>query len=163
MCIPIKQSLSVIETIIVYNVGMLVSHHFHSSNNPMNMFLGTITGVTVAGTTGTSGVWSYLLNGPTAIILDATGFMCILDAGNARIMRWWPGASFGTILLATSFSGPVGLQLDRGNNLVVADTGNHRIVSFGLLCRKWIGKEFFSSMFHSFIFSSGNNNNNPTT
>lgn len=104
--------------------------------NRMNLFVGSVNGITVAGITSTSGGWSYLLSGPTAILFDANGFMYILDAGNARIMRWWPGASFGTVLLATSFSNPIGLQLDRGNNLVVADTGNHRIVSFGLLCRK---------------------------
>lgn len=104
----------------------------------MYFFLGTLSGVTVAGVTSTSGSWSYLLNSPRAILFDVAGFMYILDSGNARIQKWWPGATYGTTLVATAFSGPVGMQLDRANNLVVADTGNHRIVSFGLLCRKYI-------------------------
>ena len=102
----------------------------------MNIFLGTLSGVTVAGVTSSSGSWSYLLNSPAAILFDTAGFMYILDSGNARIIKWWPGATYGSTLIATSFSNPLGMQLDRANNLVVADTGNHRILSFGLLCRK---------------------------
>ncbi|CAF4745454.1 unnamed protein product, partial [Rotaria socialis] len=92
------------------------------------------SGITVAGTTGISGPWSYQLNSPTSVMLDPTGFMYILDSGNARILKWWPGALYGTTILTGSFSTPLGMQLDRANNLVVADTNNHRIVSFGLLC-----------------------------
>ncbi|CAF4418590.1 unnamed protein product, partial [Rotaria socialis] len=95
---------------------------------------GVTSGITVAGTTGISGPWSYQLNSPTSVMLDPTGFMYILDSGNARILKWWPGALYGTTILTGSFSTPLGMQLDRANNLVVADTNNHRIVSFGLLC-----------------------------
>lgn len=95
-----------------------------------------MSGTTVAGTTGSAGAWSYQLNNPTALIFDTNGFIYILDTSNARIQKWWPGATYGSTLLAMSFATPLGMQLDRGNNLVVADTNNHRIVSFGLLCRK---------------------------
>lgn len=95
-----------------------------------------MSGVTVAGITGSAGVWSYLLNNPTAILLDPSGFMYILDTSNSRIMKWWPGASYGYPIISTSFAAAVGMQLDRANNLVVADTNNHRIVSFNYLCRK---------------------------
>ncbi|CAF3803800.1 unnamed protein product [Rotaria magnacalcarata] len=95
---------------------------------------GVISGVTVAGTTGISGPWSFQLNSPTSVMLDPAGFMYILDSGNGRILKWSPGALYGITILTGSFSTPLGMQLDRFNNLVVADTNNYRIVSFGLLC-----------------------------
>ncbi|CAF2697913.1 unnamed protein product [Rotaria sp. Silwood2] len=95
---------------------------------------GVLSGVTVAGTTGSSGPWSYQFSSPTAVMLDPAGFIYVLDSGNARIQKWWPGALYGATVFAASFATPLGMQLDRLNNLVVTDTNNHRIVSFGLLC-----------------------------
>ncbi|CAF1116879.1 unnamed protein product [Rotaria sordida] len=95
---------------------------------------GVLSGVTVAGTTGSSGSWSYQFNNPTALIVDPLGYIYVLDSTNARIQKWWPGAFYGSTVFAASFSSPLGMQLDRLNNLVIADTNNHRIVSFGLLC-----------------------------
>lgn len=128
------------------------------------LYKGVLSGTTVAGTTASAGVWSYQLNSPTALIFDANGFMYILDTNNARIQKWWPGATYGTTLLTSSFATPLGMQLDRANNLIVADTSNHRIVSFGLLCRKcddlFLEKEIINLLFYS---SSFNNNNDSTT
>jgi len=76
------------------------------------------------------------LSSPTAILLDSYGYIYILDYGNARVQKWYPGAPYGTTVVAAAFSNPFGMQFDRLNNLVVADTYNYRIVSFGILCRK---------------------------
>lgn len=102
----------------------------------INVVTGALNGITVAGTSGSAGPWSYQFNNPTAIMFDPVGFLYILDTNNARIQKWWPGSGYGTTVLAAAFASPLGMQLDRYNNLVIADTNNHRIVSFGLLCRK---------------------------
>lgn len=104
--------------------------------NYIKIPLGVLSGVTVAGTTGSSGPWSYQLNSPTAVFLDSTGSIYVLDSGNTRVQKWSSGANYGVTVLAGSFSNPTGMQLDRANNLVIADKNNHRIVSFSLQCRK---------------------------
>lgn len=68
--------------------------------------------------------------------MDQFGYLYILDSGNSRIQKWRPPASYGTTVVSASFNNPYGMQLDRLNNLVVADTSYHRIVSFGIFCRK---------------------------
>ncbi|CAF4986886.1 unnamed protein product, partial [Rotaria socialis] len=51
---------------------------------------------TVAGTTSSAGPWSYQLNTPSAIMMDPYGFIYVLDTGNARVQKWYPGNSYGT-------------------------------------------------------------------
>ena len=97
---------------------------------------GSNVGVTVAGSTSDPGAWSYQFNNPTAIAFDTNGYMYILDYSNNRIQKWYPGASFGTTVLSGSMSSPIGMKFDRLGNLVVADTSYHRVISFGLVCRK---------------------------
>ncbi len=63
--------------------------------------------------------------------------MYVLDTGNARIQRWIPGGSYGITVAASPMSSPHGMQVDRLGNLVVADTSYHRIISFGITCRKY--------------------------
>ncbi len=109
----------------------------------IHIYIGSVSGVTVAGSTGNAGSWSYLLSSPTAILLDSYGYMYILDYGNSRVQKWYPGAAYGTTVIAAAFYNPCGMQFDRLNNLVVADTYNYRIVSFGILCRKLSSTLFF--------------------
>jgi hypothetical protein len=62
-----------------------------------------------------------------------------MDAGNQRIQRWIPGANFGTtIVTATSMNTPRGMRFDNYGNLVVADQNMHRIISFTIICRKYM-------------------------
>ena len=61
--------------------------------------------------------------------------MYIVDYTNNRVQKWYPGASYGTTVAAGSLSSPVGMRIDPLGNLAVADTLNHRIVSFGVICR----------------------------
>ena len=63
--------------------------------------------------------------------------MYILDYSNARIQKWFPGGSYGTTVVSGSMNLPIGLKFDRLDNLVVADTSYHRIISFGVVCRKF--------------------------
>ncbi len=100
------------------------------------MFIGASVGSTVAGTTGTSGSWSYLLSSPTSMTFDPYGYMYIMDYGNARIQKWYPGASYGTTVVSATMNLPIGMRIDRLGNFFVADTSYHRIVSFGITCRK---------------------------
>ncbi|CAF4520227.1 unnamed protein product, partial [Rotaria sp. Silwood2] len=105
------------------------------TNHRVQLWLnGAISGTTVAGATGSAGPWAYQLSSPTSLLLDQYGYVYILDFGNDRIQKWLPGASYGTTVVSASFSNPYGMQFDLLNNLVVADTSNHRIVSFGVFC-----------------------------
>lgn len=61
--------------------------------------------------------------------------MYVLDTGNARVQKWFPGATFGQSVVAGSMSNPSGLHIDLSANLVIADRSNHRILSYGLICR----------------------------
>jgi hypothetical protein len=76
------------------------------------------------------------LNNPTSIVVDPYGYMYILDTGNLRIQKWYPGAPYGVTIVAATMSSPYGLQVDRLGNLVVADTSYHRVISFSISCRK---------------------------
>lgn len=62
--------------------------------------------------------------------------MYILDQGNNRVQKWFPGASFGVTVLVAVMSSPIGMQLDLQDNIVIADTSYHRIISFAVVCRK---------------------------
>ena len=67
---------------------------------------------------------------------DQQGYMYILDWANDRIQRWWPGASFGTTVAATTMNSPHSFRFDRQGNIVIADTNYHRVIRFGITCRK---------------------------
>ena len=61
-----------------------------------------------------------------------------MDAGNNRIQRWVPGATYGiTVVASGTMSNPRGLRFDTLGNLVVADFSQHRVLSFGMLCRMY--------------------------
>ena len=91
---------------------------------------------TVAGSTSDPGPWAYQFYNPTAITFDPFGFMYVLDYSNNRVQKWMPGAAYGLTVISTTMSGPTGMQWDTFGNFVIADTGYHRIISFGLSCRK---------------------------
>ena len=98
--------------------------------------LGVAYGITVAGESTVAGSWSYQFSGPTGIMFDTLNYMYILDAGNNRIQKWLPGATFGVTLLTSSMNNPSGFRFDFSNNFIVADTSNHRIISYNIMCRK---------------------------
>ena len=98
--------------------------------------LGSLTGITVAGTTSDAGPYAYQLNSPTAVIADPFGYLYILDSANSRIQRWYPRSSYGVTVAASAMSTPYSMKIDPRGNLVVMDTFNYRVISFAMTCRK---------------------------
>lgn len=71
--------------------------------------------------------------------MDPYDYIYIMDFGNKRIQKWYPGATYGiTVVSASSMYNPYGMKFDRFGNIVVADTDNYRIISFGIICCKFI-------------------------
>ena len=137
MLIPVKEFILLIDQTIVFSIGLLVYFIFVLFDSLIR-FLGAITGTTVAGSTSDSGPWSYQFSNPTAITFDQSGYMYVLDYSNDRIQKWLPGASFGVTVAATNLGNPRGMRFDRLSNIVVADTTYDRILSFSILCRKYL-------------------------
>jgi hypothetical protein len=71
-------------------------------------------------------------------MFDQYGYMYILDYGNTRIQKWVLGMTYGVTVVSAAMNGPVGMQFDYSNNIVVADTSNQRIISFSNICRKYL-------------------------
>jgi sugar lactone lactonase YvrE len=102
-----------------------------------------MSGTTVAGSVSNPGPWAYQFSSPTSMIFDQYGYMYVLDFGNNRVQKWYPGSTYGTTVVSGSLYNPCGLQFDRVNNIVIADTYNYRIVSFSITCRKFTFKIIF--------------------
>ena len=100
--------------------------------------VGNLVGETVAGLTSTAGSWSYLLNYPTAVTMDQYSNLYVMDAGNNRVQRWSPGATYGVTVISATFSNPKGLAIDPSGNIGIADQYYHRILLFSINCRKLI-------------------------
>ena len=98
---------------------------------------GATSGITIAGVTSSSGSTANKLYGPKAVVLDQYDYVYILDTGNKRVQRWAPGATSGvTIISSTSWNNPTGMRLGPSGSLVLADTNNHRVISFPISCRE---------------------------
>ena len=106
---------------------------FHS-----NDIIGSSNGATVAGQVGVAGSWSYQFSSPTAVTFDQYGNMYVMDSGNNRLQRWWPGSTYGVTVASASMSNPRGMRLDSLGNLVVADASNSRVLSFPVVCREYL-------------------------
>jgi sugar lactone lactonase YvrE len=102
----------------------------------MRMNLGFLNGTTVAGQTSVAGAWSYQFNTPTAITFDQYDNLYVMDAGNNRIQRWWPGSTYGITVVTAALYNPRGMTFDPSGNLVVADMSYERVVLFPVGCRK---------------------------
>ncbi len=81
------------------------------------------------------------LSFPRAVVVDERGRMLIADSGGHRIVRSEPSGKI-TVLIGTGLPGfagdgslarearvfsPAGVAVDGGGNILVADTGNHRV------------------------------------
>ncbi|CAF3755882.1 unnamed protein product [Rotaria socialis] len=96
------------------------------------------SGLTVAGdSNGVAGSWQYQLSYPRQVLLDQYGNMFILDTGNNRIVKWPQGWTYGLpVIYASSLNSAYGMHFSGAGNLIVADTSNHRIISFSIACPK---------------------------
>jgi uncharacterized protein (TIGR03437 family) len=104
---------------------------------------GTVNTVAGAGTSGFSGdggaARQAQLNAPVGIAFDASGNLFIADSGNARVRRLDTGGIITTAAGRGVFLGdnapaaearlfnPVGVAIDSGGALIVADWRNHRV------------------------------------
>lgn len=107
----------------------------------VNGVIATIAGTGTPGYTGDNGPGADAqLNNPTTLALDATaGVLYIVDSGNhairaltlsTGIIRTLAGGAPGSAdgpLAQARFNAPYGITLDASNNLVITDTGNHRL------------------------------------
>lgn len=108
------------------------------------MFLGinmswNMTGVTVAGTTGTAGSAANQLSQPWNLFVDVNKNMSIADAANHRVQFWPAGATSGTTIAGITGSWgsssdrldmPSDVFVDTRGNFYVADRHNNRIQYF---------------------------------
>ena len=100
-----------------------------------------ITGITVAGISGSPGVTAHQLNMPTSVAVDTSKAIYISEYGNNRVQKLLPGAANGTTVAGNSngASGtglsalyhPYGIAIDSAGGIYVADSWNHRIVYWG--------------------------------
>jgi uncharacterized protein (TIGR03437 family) len=126
------------------------SGNFYISDMGLNQVLevtqagvvSVIAGTGVAGFGGDGGPASQaMLNQPAGIAFDSHGTLYIADSGNNRIRTVTPDMNIHTIAgsgLAgfagdnstadfASFMGPLGVTVDAGGNVFVADAGNNRV------------------------------------
>jgi len=107
--------------------------------------LSTIAGqLGVPGSSGDGGPATLAtLNGPSGLAMDAAGFLYIADTSNDTIRRIDPSTGIITLFAGTPkapgfagdggpasaglFDTPLGLAVDSGGNLYIADQANHRI------------------------------------
>ena len=134
---------------LYYPRGIFVTLRFDlyvadSVNNRIQLFpSGQVNGTTV---TGREALGTIQLNRPTAVVLDADGYLFITDSYNHRIVRSGP-SGFWCVIGCTGAAGPASDQLanpqimtfDSHGNIFVADTNNNRIQKFILssnICSK---------------------------
>ncbi|CAF3596071.1 unnamed protein product, partial [Rotaria sp. Silwood2] len=94
-------------------------------------------GITVAGTTGVTGVGQNLLSTLYGLALDSNNALYICDTLNHRIQKWLAGASNGSTVAGqangvggssdTQLNYPTGIVVDSNGNIFVVDTKNHRV------------------------------------
>ena len=129
--------------LLSYPNGIFVDEKFNLyvadwGNNRIQLFQSSqLNAITVAGS-GAPG--TIVLNGPTAVILDADNYLFISDSNNHRIVRSGP---FGSqcLLGCTGVAGAASNQLNEAHalsfdsygNLFVVDTNNDRIQKFHLM------------------------------
>ena len=117
-------------------------------NNRIQMFLpGQMTATTVAGVTAPG---TITLAGPKGVVLDADGYIFIVDRDLNRVVGQGPGG-FRCILGCTHVNGsaphqlsmPTSLSFDSHGNIFVVDAGNRRVQKFRLIMNSC--GEFFES------------------
>ncbi|CAF1563650.1 unnamed protein product, partial [Adineta ricciae] len=54
--------------------------------------------------------------------------------GNSRVQKWLIGMTYGVTIISGSMTNPYAMRWDFSNNLLVADTSSHRIISFNVAC-----------------------------
>lgn len=111
----------------------------------MKFVIGSSSGVTVAGITGSAGGSRSLLYYPTAISVAPNGTMFIMDTSNYRVIRWDAGDPQGVIVAGGQGNGGAFNQIgasyelfvDNQYNVYVSENSNHRITLWTVLNMTW--------------------------
>jgi sugar lactone lactonase YvrE len=104
-----------------------------------------------ASTPNNGGVSASSLHSPSGITADAAGNLFMVDTGNGRVLEYDAPLATDTIadrvfgqpnfttgsfdsgdVSPTSLSGPMGVAVDSGDRLFIADTGNNRVLEYDL-------------------------------
>ncbi|CAF1544821.1 unnamed protein product [Adineta ricciae] len=107
---------------------------------------GASSGLLYAGT-GVSGSANNQLNNPTGIIFNTTsGVLYVADAGNHRIMAYFPGNTTGTVVAGGNGAGNSNTQLSQPycflidsvtNSFIIVNYGSHTIVRWVMGASSW--------------------------
>lgn len=103
----------------------------------MDLLRWNATAITIIGEVNITDATSYYLNGPIGIVLDSSDALYVADGNNARVQKFFLGASSGWTVAGNS-SGFYGFTANRlkypndvavgpNDNLYVVDSYNHRV------------------------------------
>jgi sugar lactone lactonase YvrE len=109
-----------------------------TKNNRIQFFApGQMNAITVA---GFGAIVYFILNRPTSVVLDADGYLFIVDSYNHRIVRsirndfkCIVGCSGSKGSSTSQLNTPQTMAFDKNGNIFVSDFNNHRIQKFSLL------------------------------
>ncbi|CAF3787487.1 unnamed protein product, partial [Rotaria sordida] len=126
-------------------IGIFVDINFNlyvadAGNNRIQLFrFDHLDAITVAGDGASI---NFALNYPTGVVLDADGYLFIVDDKNDRVVRWGPngvrclvGCSNGYGSGSDQLSFPWALAFDSYGNLFVTDWRNGRIQKFSFISK----------------------------
>ncbi len=85
-------------------------------------------GITVAGGNGAGNALNQLSN-PHDVFVDNAGNLFVSELGNARVTKWAPGATLGTIV-ATTAGEPAGVHVDASGNVYAAERSSHQVTKW---------------------------------
>ena len=117
----------------VINIHRSIENHFLRFSH-----VGSFTGTTIAGRSGTAGSSISELYSPSAVYVDGNSNMYILDTTNYRVLRWRIGEPLGYVVAGgnsagaslTQISTSYGMFVDSQLNIYVSDAGNDRVTKW---------------------------------
>ncbi|CAF5037126.1 unnamed protein product, partial [Rotaria sp. Silwood1] len=97
--------------------------------------LGSNTGTTVAGSSGSAGSSRAQLRYPSGIFVSPNQDMYILDTNNYRILKWQLGEPIGYVVAGGNGNGGAfkqigqsfGMFVDQNYDIYISERGNHRV------------------------------------
>ena len=107
--------------------------------------LGSFTGTTIAGSSGSAGSTFAELNYPSFIYVDPNRVMFILDRSNYRVLRWTYSEPRGYLVAGgngagsafNQFSTSYAMFVDNQNNIYISDNANSRVTLWTTANRTW--------------------------
>lgn len=107
-----------------------------TNNHRIQFYLrGSSVGTTIAGSSGSAGSSFSQLNYPSAILVDSSRAMYILDRTNYRVLKWQHGEPLGYVIAGGNGAGSAlnqistsyAMFLDQQTNIYISDSSNCRV------------------------------------